>query len=739
MSYDYQSAISSGVSPDTIAGFLAKQQNFDLKGALDAGANVKDVMVFLSSKAQQEKPTAPPLAPVATKPTTENIVSTAVTPDAGVKPTFPTQQGDGLVTTVAKTIGNIPSSALGLGKSLFNVINHPIKAVENIADLAKGAGGEIGKLLLDHTSIGQSFLKQANDLRIKNGQPELTKDANGKFTTEGITTPEVQKLEAVGTALKDRYGSLDAIKKSITEDPAGVAFDVATIASGAEGILAKGAKVAETAGFASTAEKLAKVSEVAGKVSETVNPLTAVPKLVIKAVKGAKDLVVPSSVTENISKVLTNTGKKTLSDVAGTKVMENATNAFETIRQNAPNITVKDINGVEKAFDPAKATFYELPQALKQTKDAIYNEYTNIAKNAGDAGVEFGKKDFSNLDATLEKYQGKGYTPAFSTKAKQFQEALGRFDGKATPQDIQSLIEKVNLDVEPAGSSAGNQVATDFSKALRKSLDDKLEANGNPAYQATRDKYTQLKSIETDVVNRFKQTMREAGAQPDLIDHITSMDALYGILSGNPVHTALGIGTKILKSTVGKMFGTEASLRRTFSLLEQQASGATKTAEVAGATGATADVAKTADLATPEGLAQHIKDNGGVTIDAKGKMPTSGYSVAPSKSTEVRVPEANFDGQAILDYKAKFAKQLAQPKAHFGAWKDGNEVVLDVSHVVKDLKTALEIAKKGKQDGIFDIQAGNTLYVQDFMTPPKGRAKGVLQKELRARDKQAGL
>lgn len=728
MSYDYESALNSGVKEDTIANFLAKQQNFDIDGALKAGANVKDVMVFLSGKAQQETPTAPPTAPPPVG--NQNLVSQILTPNAQIKPLFKTNEGDGLITSGLKAVGNIPTSALGLGKSIYQAFNHPLDTAKNLADITGGIGGEVGKLILNHTSLGQSFLKQANDFRIKSGQPELQKDASGKFTTEGISTEEVAKLEAVGSALKERYGGLEQIKKSIIEDPVGVAFDVATLATGGEGLLAKGSKIAETAGLVKTAETLAKGAEVLSKVEKVTNPLTAIPKVVTKAVKGAKDLIAPSSVSENITKVLTNTGKKTLGEVASNQAVEKAVNAFETIRQNAPNIKVTDINGVEKVFDPAKATFVELPQALKQTKDAVYKEYTNIAKEAGDAGVEFGKKDFKTLDATLEKYKGKEYTPAFSNKAKQFQEALDRFDGKATPEEMQGLIENVNLDVNPLSDKAGSQVANDFSATLRKTLDDKLEKSGNPAYQATRDKYAQLKSIEKDVITRYKEALREAGAKPDLIDHITSMDTLYGILRGDPTHIALGVGTKVLKATIGKLFGKEASLQRIFKGLGDDA---TKV-------GTTEKVAKVAsDLKTSEGLVSHIRENGGISVDAKGKMPSTGYAVAPNKATEFRIPEAKFNAQAIDAYKAKFAKELAKPNAHFGAWLDGDTFVLDVSHVVKDLKTALEIAKKGKQDGIYDIANGKTLFTEDFLTSPKGRPQGRLGKELRAREKQAGI
>lgn len=284
-----------------------------------------------------------------------------------------------------------------------------------------------------------------------------------------------------------------------------------------------------------------------------------------KTVKG----LVPQTVKENVARVLKNTGTKTLSKIGNSTELDNAVNGFETIRQNAPNIIVKDINDNEKVFVPHKTDFFELPQALKQTKDAVYKEYSDIATKAGDQGVTFGKQDFKDLANSLAKYEGKGYTPAFSAKAKQFQEALNRFKGKATPSEVQSLIEQVNLDVNPLSDKAGTQVANDFSVQLRKLLDDKLEKSGNPLYQATRDKYAQLKSIEKDVIARYKEALRKSNANPNLIDGITSLDAIMGIIRGDPIQVARGGLGAILKKGFTYLRNPEVNLRRAFKLLEQ--------------------------------------------------------------------------------------------------------------------------------------------------------------------------
>src|SRR5690348_4465801 len=53
------------------------------------------------------------------------------------KATFPATPEDSTGTIVAKTIGNIPSSAVGFGKSVLDFLN-PLNAAKKVQDLAGG-------------------------------------------------------------------------------------------------------------------------------------------------------------------------------------------------------------------------------------------------------------------------------------------------------------------------------------------------------------------------------------------------------------------------------------------------------------------------------------------------------------------------------------------------------------------------------------------------------------------------
>lgn len=293
--------------------------------------------------------------------------------------------------------------------------------------------------------------------------------------------------------------------------------------------------------------------------------------------------LIPQGVKDNVAKVLGFTGKMNLKDaVAGQKV-EKAVSAFETISKLAPNMKVVDENGIEKVFDPSKATFHEMPQALYQAKNMIYDTYSKLAQSAGDEGANFGQKDFQEVKNTLKQYEGKGYTPAFSNKAKQISDAIDRFgtvnpkDGQVyfkniAPGEIQKLIENINIDVNPGSDKAAAQVSNEASAKIRGILDDKIETSlkgkDSPGYQRLRNSYSELKSIEPDIINQYKKSMRKAGVSSGLLNGLSVVDSLQGILTGNPAEIIRGTVWAGVKKWLDYAGNSEVNLRRAFSSLK---------------------------------------------------------------------------------------------------------------------------------------------------------------------------
>jgi hypothetical protein len=528
--------------------------------------------------------------------------------EKGVSPTFKATIGgaSSIIPNIAKTIGNIPSNAgnliheavispaekIGESIKLTGDIYKDRGAVEGTKDIAKGVGetaseifkapGEflVGKndkmkLVQDLSPLQEHAVKQRDEIlqkiaeKRKNGEDTSHLVKALKFVQDSLSSLDEQ-IGSKETRNNEAVDTLTNIAKYPIERP----LDVPAAIYTGESAAGKGDIIENIAGKVTQGADTS-LANIANKTNQ------AVVKPTLSTLKGLVNI--PSTVEENVAKVLKNTGKMGLGTTAGDRINK-AANALNTIRENAPNIKVLDINGNEVAFNPAKATFLEMPQALKQTKDAIYKEYSDIAKTAGDEGIQFTQKDFRQLENFLNKYSEKGFTPAFSSKAKQLKETLARY-GKVNPKDnvvyyqnadpieIQSLIEKINLDVNPLSDKAAAQVSGEFSQELRGLLDSKLEASGNPAYQATRDKYAQLKSIEPDIIARYKEALRKAGAKPDLIDAITGLDALMGLITMSPTQIARAGLTQVVKRLYGYLRDPEVNMQRAFRLLEEGKGG----------------------------------------------------------------------------------------------------------------------------------------------------------------------
>jgi len=134
---------------------------------------------------------------------------------------------------ISKTISNIPESALEYGKAIVTPILHPIKTISELGNVFKGIDIKLRKLW----------------------DPNIT--------------PEEKKFEPYAEAawdfIKDRYGGLENIKKTVSEDPVGFMADVSTLLTGGGSAMSK-------------IGPIAKIGETVSKIGRVAEPITAVSK-----------------------------------------------------------------------------------------------------------------------------------------------------------------------------------------------------------------------------------------------------------------------------------------------------------------------------------------------------------------------------------------------------------------------------------------------------------------------------
>lgn len=172
----------------------------------------------------------------------------------------------GTAAAVPKMAWNAAAGVVNLGKGIVQAAANP---VETVAGLAMGA-------------VGAAEL----------GYEKLTGTQIPEFNPDGTTTPVADtKNQATAKAIWDelitkRYGSVEAVKKTLFEDPLGVIADVLTVGEGVK--LAKAGLAGRAAKGAEATRALTVAGEAAPAAEAATGPLGAVGKAIKSPLKGAK-------------------------------------------------------------------------------------------------------------------------------------------------------------------------------------------------------------------------------------------------------------------------------------------------------------------------------------------------------------------------------------------------------------------------------------------------------------------
>ena len=136
-----------------------------------------------------------------------------------------------------------------------NVIMRPDIAATNVAKLAQSGVANLGQAVED--ALPENVLSNINRFTNTLGLPER---ATSNVRADRV--PNQEMGEAFAGMLDDRYGSMDALKTTAMQDPAGLLLDLSSVLTGG------GAAVAKTGG------KVGAVGEKIEKVGRAIDPLT---------------------------------------------------------------------------------------------------------------------------------------------------------------------------------------------------------------------------------------------------------------------------------------------------------------------------------------------------------------------------------------------------------------------------------------------------------------------------------
>lgn len=176
--------------------------------------------------------------------------------------------------TAVEAVQNVPSSAIEFGKGIVQAVTNPLDTAGALLDLAAGT------------------LNRAVPAPVREFVDKY--DWNPEASARAVRT-----AQQVGGVYRQRYGSEEALKRTIAKDPVGAMADLSTLLTGGAGLVRGGAKATTRIAPRTSAvlEKTANVLSTAGQATNPVNAMTrpaaAVPAMIRKTPIATQRFVSP--------------------------------------------------------------------------------------------------------------------------------------------------------------------------------------------------------------------------------------------------------------------------------------------------------------------------------------------------------------------------------------------------------------------------------------------------------------
>ena len=268
-------------------------------------------------------------------------------------------------------------------------------------------------------------------------------------------------------------------------------------------------------------------------------------------------------------------GRKTTA--MANKYNENKQNAIMSIVDNKDNL--KLIKDGEEVVGKLPENVEQLSHSVDQTLSKVFKEYDTLKEQAGDAGVQIDTKNVANKMLEIvndPKFKAwEDYNPGTVNYLMDLTARLEK-RGTYTPSEAQAMIEELNAGLKAfyrnPNPSDVTKTAINASLAgeLRNSMDDAISGATGEGYQALRNKYSQLKTIQDDI-NRAVNRMANAPAR-SLVDSLTSpfagADILMGLVSGNPAQIVRGSSIQVLRNIYKKISNPDFRIKKMFNNIE---------------------------------------------------------------------------------------------------------------------------------------------------------------------------
>ena len=404
-------------------------------------------------------------------------------------------------------VTNIPASAQRFGESIWHAVTNPIETVSNIAEVGYGAGSKAVGAAADTVGI------------------DMDQDARAKREA---------KFDAVKDFFAERYGGEENVKRTLAEDPVGMAADLGTILSGGTAVASR------IPGVASAASKAGRIADTAasatGKFEQplraTGRTSAAVARGVLNPIEGAISATKFAGRNVVAPIIGTMTGAGTESVRAAAQAGATGKRAFlENMRGQA---------GINDSIDMAKSA---MGQIRKERSDA-YKAGMETVK-ASDASVSYAPIMKSVSEAHKKAYY-RG-VPIDDVAAKTLDEIQGKINQfreieKASPTDVSyRSAEALDALKQAVGEIRQRTMPNTKARSVADGVYNTIKSEITrqvPEYAKTMKAYSQASDQIDDLVKTFSLGERAA---PD-----TTARKLQSVMRNN-VNTNYGRRTRLME------------------------------------------------------------------------------------------------------------------------------------------------------------------------------------------------
>lgn len=265
---------------------------------------------------------------------------------------------------------------------------------------------------------------------------------------------------------------------------------------------------------------------------------------------------------QNLETSLSKLGVKPTSTEAPTatkvkRFFDKAETAVKSIFQAKDKIQYIDENGVTSTGLPKN--IQQFGQAIDQTKKMIYEAYDSLTQQTTGQGVTI------SLSKTADDVLNSALKPEITDLHPEIQEYALKLAGalekrrQYTPKEAQDFIKTANETLKNFYQTkhpdyvSKAYVESVAASSIRESLDSAIESSTGIQYQALKNQYGALTSIEKQV-NRAMLTSKSK--KMGLIDYFNVYnigDITQGILTGNIPQVAKGAGRGLIAAGIKKL------------------------------------------------------------------------------------------------------------------------------------------------------------------------------------------